>query len=125
MVSIMYTYVSPHVRISSWSTVTMYRRSSEKKYINISYLDFSIHILRVDLSIESEDTTQLKYDSNLQICEGTLSIKGCNSNFEVHSFQIVEVAANETTTLHKSIYTRKALGHYNNNGQQFNRHVFR
>ena len=121
----MYTYVSPHVRISSWSTVTMYRRSPEKKYINISYLDFSIHILRVDLSIESEDTTQLKYHSNLQICEGTLSIKGCNSKFEVHSFQIVEVAANETTTLHKSICTRKALGHYNNNGQQFNRHDFR
>ena len=52
------------------------------------------------------------------------AFKGCDSNFEVNIFPILNVATNKTTTLHLTICTRIALENYNSNDQQFNTHDF-
>ena len=46
-------------------------------------------------------------------------------HFEVNIFQILKVATNETSTLHKTTCTRIVIENYDNNYQQYNRHGFR
>jgi len=47
--------------------------------------------------------------------EKKCSLKGFGFNFEVNIFQILKLATNETSTLHQTICTWKALEIYNYN----------
>ena len=52
-----------------------------------------------------------------------LTIKGCDSNFEVKGF-ILKATTNETTTLHLTVCTTIVLENFNNNYHHFNKHDF-